>query len=144
VLRSLPIGGNETAVKPTATPKKSSLRRFSTNLIINLNETPLLFEFLSGYSYDFKGATTVAGKSERSGWDKRQATIILYIMADGNTSFKPIVIFYGKGTVAKREIYNSRIRWNLTKPHTITKSYCCKVVLTVPCPKVVDPVDSQM
>jgi hypothetical protein len=52
---------------------------------------------------------TVAGKSERSGWDKRQATIILYIMADGSTPFKPVVIFHGKGTVAKRENYDERV-----------------------------------
>jgi hypothetical protein len=52
---------------------------------------------------------TVAGKSERSGWDKRQATIILYIMADGSTPFKPMVIFHGKGTIAKRENYDEKV-----------------------------------
>jgi hypothetical protein len=83
--------------------------KFSNHLIINLDETPLPFEFLNGYSYDFKVAKTVAGKFERSGWDKRQATIILYIMADGSTPFKPVVIFYGKGTIAKRENYNERV-----------------------------------
>jgi hypothetical protein len=81
--------------------KQSSLCKFPSNLIINLDKIPLPFEFLSGYSYDFKGASTMAGKSERSGWDKRQATIILYIMADGSTPFKPVIIFHGKGTVAK-------------------------------------------
>jgi hypothetical protein len=30
-------------------------------------------------------------------------------MADGSTPFKPVVIFYGKGTVAKRENYNERV-----------------------------------
>jgi hypothetical protein len=78
-------------------------------LIINLDETPLPFEFLSGYFYDFRGARTIAGKSDRSGWDKRQATIILYIMADGNTPFKPVVIFHGKGTVASKENYDDRV-----------------------------------
>jgi hypothetical protein len=90
--------------------KQSSLRRFPTNLIINLDETPPPFEFLSRYSYDFKGALTVAGKFERNGWDKRQATIILYIMADGNRPFKPVIIFDGKGTVAKRENYDARVQ----------------------------------
>jgi hypothetical protein len=47
------------------------LRKFPNYLIINLDETPLSVEFLNGYSYDFKGVKTVAGKSERSGWDKR-------------------------------------------------------------------------
>jgi hypothetical protein len=73
--------------------KTDSFQRFPLNLIINLDETPLPFEFLSGYSYDFKGARTRADKFERSGWDKRQPTIILYIMADGSTPFKPVLIF---------------------------------------------------
>jgi hypothetical protein len=59
--------------------------------------------------YDFKGARTVADKSDRSGWDKRQTTIILCIMADGSTLFKLVVIFYGKRTEAKKEKYNNRI-----------------------------------
>jgi hypothetical protein len=59
----------------------------------------LPFEFLSGYSYDFKGSRTIAGKSDRNGWNKRQATIILYIMADSSTPFKPMIIFHGKGTL---------------------------------------------
>jgi hypothetical protein len=89
--------------------KPNSLGRFPNHLIINLNETPLPFEFLNGYSYDFKGATNVAGRSERSGWDKRQAIIIFYIMADGSTPSKPVIIFHGKGTVAKREHYDERV-----------------------------------
>jgi hypothetical protein len=51
----------------------------------------------------------VAGRSERSKWNKRQATIILYIMADGSTPFKSVIIFHNKGTMAKREHYNERI-----------------------------------
>jgi hypothetical protein len=104
LLRSSPFGGGE-----DVSPKQTSMCRFPNNLIINLDETPLPFEFLNGYSYDFKGATTVAGKSERSGWYKRQATIILYIMADDSTPFKPVIIFHGKGTVARREHYDERV-----------------------------------
>jgi hypothetical protein len=89
--------------------KPNSLRRFPNYLIINLDETPLPFEFFNGYSYDFKGAIIVAGRFERSGWEKRQATIILYIMADGSTPFKPVIIFHGKETVAKREHYDERV-----------------------------------
>jgi hypothetical protein len=104
LLRSSPFGGEE-----DVSTKQTSVRRFPSNLITNLDETPLHFEFLNGYSYDFKGATTAAGKSERSGWDKRQATIVLYIMADGSTPFKPVIIFHGKGTVARREHYDDRV-----------------------------------
>jgi hypothetical protein len=77
ILRSSPPAG-----------KPNSLGRFPNHLIINLDETPLPFEFLNGYSYDFKRATTVAGRSERSGWDKRQATIssILWLMAAHHSS----------------------------------------------------------
>jgi hypothetical protein len=89
--------------------KTDFLRRFPLNLIINLDETPLPFEFLTGYSYDFKGAHIIARKSDRSGWNKRQAIIIFYIMADGSTPFKPVVIFYGKRTVAKKEKYDNRV-----------------------------------
>jgi hypothetical protein len=92
-----------------------SLRKFPNHLIINLDETPLPFEFLNGYSYNFKGAKTVAGRSERSRWDKRQTTIVLYIMADGSTSFKPVIIFHGKETVAKRERYNEKVEVHFNK-----------------------------
>jgi hypothetical protein len=104
---------NEAADEPTYlfTPKKTSLRRFPPKLIVDLDETPLPFEFLSGYTYDWKGVTTVAGKSDRSGWDKRQATIILHIMANGDTHFKPVIIFHGQGTVLAKEepYYDSRV-----------------------------------
>jgi hypothetical protein len=80
--------------------KTDFFQRFPLNLIINLDEISLPFEFLTCYSYNFKSAHTIAGKFDRSGWDKRQAIIILYIMADGSTPFKPVVIFHGKKTVA--------------------------------------------
>jgi hypothetical protein len=85
------------------------MRLCPNNLIVNLDETPLPFEFLNGYTYDFKGVRTVAGKSDRSGWDKRQATVVLYIMADGSTPFKPVITFHGKETVAKRGHYDDRV-----------------------------------
>jgi hypothetical protein len=30
-------------------------------------------------------------------------------MADGSTPFKPVIVFHGKGTVAKREHYDERV-----------------------------------
>jgi hypothetical protein len=71
----------------------------------------LPFEFLSGYTYDWKEVTIVAGKSDRSSWDKRQAIIVLHIMADGDTFFKPIIIFYDQGTVIikKQPRYDPRV-----------------------------------
>jgi hypothetical protein len=94
-------------------------------LIVNLDEdeTPLHFEFFSGYTYDWKGVTTVAGKSDRSGWDKRQAIIILHIMANGDTPFKPVIIFHGQGTVLAKEqpYYDLRVEvhFNPTAYHNV-------------------------
>jgi hypothetical protein len=62
---------------------------------MNLDETPIPFEYNSGYSYDTKGVRSVLAKSDRSGWDKRQATLILYIFADGIHRLKPKIIFHG-------------------------------------------------
>ena len=77
--------------------------RYSPAVILNLDETPVPFEFLDGYTYDLKGATTISGKSLRSGWGKRQATLIVYIFADGIKRCKPTLIFYGSDTTKSRE-----------------------------------------
>ncbi|KAI1818864.1 hypothetical protein F4861DRAFT_544680, partial [Xylaria intraflava] len=81
------------------------INRFSPHLIINLDETPLPFEFLEGYTYDHKGSRSVQAKSARSGWDKRQATLILSILADGSFSsyLRPVIIFHGLGNVISKE-----------------------------------------
>jgi hypothetical protein len=70
-------------------------RRFPKANIINFDETPVPFEFNSGYTYEHKGAKSVQAKSEKSGWDKRQVTLILYLFADGEQRLKPKVIFKG-------------------------------------------------
>ena len=44
------------------------------------------------------------GKSDRSGWNKRQATLILYIFADGIHRIPPKIIFHGKPTEAGGQI----------------------------------------
>lgn len=60
-----------------------------------MDETPLPFEFLDGQTYADKGSHTVQVRSTRSGWDKRQATIILCIFSDGSTRVKPLILFKG-------------------------------------------------
>lgn len=81
--------------------------RFDLSEIMNLDETPIPFEYLDGHTYDFCGAKTVSGKSDRSGWDKRQATVILYIFADGVSRIPPKLIFHGtagpNGQIFKQE-----------------------------------------
>jgi transcriptional/translational regulatory protein YebC/TACO1 len=44
------------------------------------------------------GAADPVGKVDRSGWDKRQATLILYIFADGIPRIMPTIIFHGNPT----------------------------------------------
>ncbi|KAI0855431.1 DDE superfamily endonuclease-domain-containing protein [Xylaria cubensis] len=82
-----------------------SFRRFSNHLIVNMDETPLPFEFLDGYTYDHKGTKSVNGRSDRSGWGKRQATLVLAILADGSyvEELIPLLIFHGKGKVFDEE-----------------------------------------
>jgi hypothetical protein len=54
---------------------KPMVGRFKLSEIANIDQTPIAFEFLSGRTYDFKGALEVWIKEQRSGWDRRQATI---------------------------------------------------------------------
>ncbi|RPA97235.1 hypothetical protein L873DRAFT_1691456 [Choiromyces venosus 120613-1] len=73
----------------------SDIGRFRLSNILNLDETPIPFEYLDGKTYNVAGSKTVTGKTERSGWDKRQATLILYIFADGIARIRPKLIFHG-------------------------------------------------
>ncbi|KAF8248670.1 hypothetical protein K440DRAFT_642086 [Wilcoxina mikolae CBS 423.85] len=59
----------------------------------NMDQTPLPFEFLDDYTYDALGTQSVQIKSSKSGWDKRQATIMITCFADGLPHVKPVIIF---------------------------------------------------
>ena len=63
--------------------------------ILNMDQTPLPWEYLEGKTYEFKGSKTVWVRTRRSGWDKRQATIQLTIFADGINRVMPLIIFRG-------------------------------------------------
>ena len=60
-----------------------------------MDQTPLPWEYLEGKTYEFKGSKTVWVRTQRSGWDKRQATIQLTIFADGIDRVIPLIIFRG-------------------------------------------------
>jgi hypothetical protein len=81
--------------------------RFLLSNIINMDQTPLPWEYLEGKTYEFKGKRTVWVKSKKSGWGKRQATIQLTVFADGVSRVLPLLIFRGavdgKSTTRKRE-----------------------------------------
>lgn len=92
--------------------------RFLESMILNYDETPILFEYLNGRIYAIKGNKTIGGKSDRSGLNKRQATLILYIFADGIHRIKPKVIFHGILTEEGGEIeakeayeYDTGVTW---------------------------------
>ncbi len=69
--------------------------RFKLSEIANIDQTLIAFEFLSGCTYDCKGAKTVWIKETRSGWDRQQATLQVCIFADGIQRVKPLLIFHG-------------------------------------------------
>jgi len=71
--------------------------RYELSNICNLDETPIPFEYLQGKTYNQVGEKTIWVKETRSGWDKRQATLVLCIFADGIPHVPPMVIFHGTG-----------------------------------------------
>jgi hypothetical protein len=86
--------------------------RIKLSEIANMDQTPIAFEFLSGRTYDFKGAKTVFIKEQRSGWDRRQATLQVCVFADGINRCKPLLIFHGdpigdKRRRAEEKLYDS-------------------------------------
>jgi hypothetical protein len=75
--------------------------RFKLSEIANMDQTPLPFEFNDGKTYAKKGSKTVWVKEQRSGWNKRQATLELCLHADGKPHTPPLLMFRGsEGTTA--------------------------------------------
>jgi hypothetical protein len=71
-----------------------------------MDQTPLPFEFNTGRTYATKGSRTIWVKEQRSGWNKRQATLQLTLHADGKPHTKPLLMFRGKeklDTKARRD-----------------------------------------
>jgi len=77
--------------------------KFATSNIFNVDETPLPFEYLSGHTYNPEGAKTIWVKETRGGWDKRMASLVLCVFADGFNRVPPLIIFHGKGNVYEKE-----------------------------------------
>jgi hypothetical protein len=86
---------------------------FHPSRILNMDETPIPFEFNEGYTYEYKGSKTVSGKTDRSGWGKRQATLCLYIFADGIGRIPPKLIFHGQSNgrlkANEQHLYDPRV-----------------------------------
>jgi len=64
----------------------------------NLDEMPIPYEYLQGWTYNQVGKKTIWVKESRSGWDQSLATLVLCIFADGIPWVPPMVIFRGAGT----------------------------------------------
>lgn len=80
--------------------------RYDLCNICNLDETPLPFEYLNGRTYNCIGSKTVWVRETKSGWDKRQASLVLCIFADGINRIPPMIIFHGEGTVLPKNHQN--------------------------------------
>jgi hypothetical protein len=92
--------------------------RYLLSHILNMDQTPLPWEYLTGITYEFKGSKTVWVKSKTSGWDKRQATIQLTIFADGVARVKPLIIFRGAEENARAPRKKEEARYD---PRVVTK-----------------------
>jgi hypothetical protein len=56
--------------------------RFKLSEILNIDQTPLAFDFLSTKTYHSKGAKTIWIKESKSGWNKRKCTLQIAACAD--------------------------------------------------------------
>jgi len=77
-------------------PVNPSGGRYLLDSICNMDETPLPFEYLDGQTYADKGSHSVQVRATCSGWDKRQATLVLAVFGSGNAHIQPLIIFRGK------------------------------------------------
>lgn len=107
--RNLQLRDGDT-IPLTVESGRAGLGRVTLSRIANMDQTPAPFEYLSGRTYALKGCKTVWAKAEKSGWDKRQATIQLTVLAD-STMLKPWIIFRGKGQLPEAELiqYDQRV-----------------------------------
>jgi len=80
-----------------------------------MDQTPVLFEYLEGKTYNLIGEKAVWLQLSKCGWDKRQGTIQLTVFADGPgiPSVKPVLFISGEGVgssiVREWEEYDPRV-----------------------------------
>jgi hypothetical protein len=72
----------------------TTVGRFKLSKIANMDQTPIVFDFLFSRTYDFKGSKTVRIKEQRSGWNCRQATLQVCVYADSIQCCHPLLIFH--------------------------------------------------
>jgi len=70
--------------------------RIKLSEICNIDQTPLLFEYLKGRTYEKTRARTVSLKGGKSGHNKRQCTLQVTVFTDRVPCCKPLLMFKGK------------------------------------------------
>lgn len=80
--------------------------------IENMNQIFIVYEFLQDHCYDFKEAKTMWLKIHRSGWNYRQATLMLYVFVDEMLRCKPFLIFKGKDGLKNNIIKKKMIKYD--------------------------------
>jgi len=96
---------NRRNAQPRLGDYKYEIGRYDLAHIVNMDQTPLPFEYITGRTYAHKGDKTIWAKSAKSGWDKRQATLVLTVFADGVGRVKPLILFKGTEDSRMQERY---------------------------------------
>ena len=69
---------------------------------ITMDQTPIIYKFFDGTTYDFKGAKTIWVITHCSGWDKQLASLQLLVSADGINRCKVLFLFREKSVLSTR------------------------------------------
>jgi len=89
------LPGSDCGIQRSPAVEETRIGRFLPCHIVNMDQTPLPFEFGNGKTYDTKGNRTVFVRIGKNGNDKRKLTLQLAITADGKPHIRPLCIFAG-------------------------------------------------
>lgn len=102
---------HDIAIRGLYPPMTLPKSRFRLAMIINLDETPIPFQFTDDMTYSLRGEKTISTRSQRSGWDKRQATVMLTIDASGSLELVPLLVFRGEDSKKTGSIFDKESRF---------------------------------
>lgn len=103
-LRGFTIPG---AFEPTL-PWESIINCAVLSYMCNIDQTPVPFLFLNGHIYDIMGINCVQMKTRKSGWKKRQDTLMLTIFANGILCVTPLLIFKAVNDVKLKRLQTEK------------------------------------
>jgi len=96
ILSWLHFNRRNSRVRKETSDEERVVGRYLLDIICNIDETPLPFEFLDGQTYADMGDPTILVKASNSGWDRRQATLLLTVFGSGRSRVQSLIIFKGK------------------------------------------------